>query len=107
MRKSTRDLRCCLPEDGNTQMKWKQVYWSTETIAKFMEINFFFGKMFSPRKTHKAKHSSLFILYTFQLAPPTYVSLNHSSLHAPVVSHSSLYHLLSDSEAVASSVFFE
>ncbi|KAF3965861.1 hypothetical protein CMV_009982 [Castanea mollissima] len=63
--------------------------------------------MFSPRKTHKAKHSSLFILYTFQLAPPTYVSLNHSSLHAPVVSHSSLYHLLSDSEAVASSVVFE
>ncbi|KAF3946953.1 hypothetical protein CMV_026839 [Castanea mollissima] len=75
MRKSTRDLRCCLPEDGNTQMKWKQVYWSTETIAKFMEINFFFGKMFSPRKTHKAKHSSLFILYTFQLAPPTPQSL--------------------------------
>ncbi|KAK9994996.1 hypothetical protein SO802_024699 [Lithocarpus litseifolius] len=63
--------------------------------------------MFSPRKTHKAKHSSLFILYTFRLAPPTYVSLSHSSLHVPVVSHSSLYHSLSDSEAVASSVVFE
>ena len=52
-------------------MKWKQVYWSTETIAEFMEIIFFGGKMFSSRKTHKAKHSSLFILYTFRLAPPT------------------------------------
>ncbi|KAF3945918.1 hypothetical protein CMV_027756 [Castanea mollissima] len=41
--------------DGNTQMKWKQVYWSTETIAKFMEINFFFWENVFPTENSQSK----------------------------------------------------
>ena len=77
-------------------MNWKLIYWPTEKIAELMEIIFLllYSIFFHP------SIEQLFALLSM-LASVT------QALHAPLVSHSSLYHPLSDSKAVASSVVFE